>query len=69
MNDIKIHLKKKKEKKEQQGNESYEDLSENGKQKLAEYRKKKYYRMRKSYSFQKWVYIEDILIRINVCIS
>ena len=41
MNDIKIHLKKKKEKKEQQGNESYEDLSENGKQKLAEYRKKK----------------------------
>ena len=49
MNDIKLHLKKKKEKKEQEGNESYEDLSENEKQKLLEYRM----RMRKSYSFQK----------------
>ena len=45
--DIKIFLKKKKEKRQQYGRERYENLSEDEKQTLVEYRKK-YYRMRKN---------------------
>ena len=46
--DIKVFLKKRKEKKKQQyGCERYKSLSEDENQKLFEYRKK-YYKMRKS---------------------
>ena len=37
-----------KEKKQQYGRERYKNLSEAGKQKFIEYRRKKYYRMRKN---------------------
>ena len=39
--DIKMFLKKKKKKKQQYGRERYKNLSEDEKQKLVEYRKKK----------------------------
>ena len=39
--DIKMFLKKKKKKKQQYGRERYKNLSEDEKQKLADYRKKK----------------------------
>ena len=47
MKDIKAFLKKKKKKQWQYGHGRYKDLSEDEKQKLAEYRKK-YYKMRKN---------------------
>ena len=45
--DIKIFLKKKKEKKRQYCRERYKNLSKDEKQKLVEHRKK-YYKMRKN---------------------
>ena len=42
LKNIKAFLKKKKEKKQQYGQEQYKNLSEDEKQKLAEYRKKHY---------------------------
>ena len=56
MKDIKIFPKKKKKKKQQYSRELFKDLSENEKQKLAEYRKK-YYRMRKNALLQLYVTI------------
>ena len=47
MKDIKIFLKKKKEKNQQFGRERYKNLSGDEKQKLVRYRKK-YYSMRKN---------------------
>ena len=51
MKDIKIFLRKKKEKKQYDGRKSYKNLSEDEKQKLVDYREK-YYRMRKNVLLQ-----------------
>ena len=54
MKDIKIFIEKKKKKKQQHGSEPYKNLSEEEKQKLAEYRKK-IYRMRKNIIIKKYL--------------
>ena len=46
MKDIKVFIKKRKRQKQQYVRERYNDLPEDGKQSLIEYRKK-YYKMRK----------------------
>ena len=60
MKDIKIFIEKKKKKKQQHGSEPYKNLSEEEKQKLAEYRKK-IYRMRKNIIIKKVFNLENFV--------
>ena len=68
MNDIKMFLKKNKRKRKKMV-VKVTKISQKTKNKSLLSIEKKYYRIRNSFSFQICVYIEDIVIRINVCIS